>query len=132
MNKQVLSVLFLSVPAWHCMLSVQEENDLERVLRTALHIILGTMYVSFSNALSVTNQMTLKSRRNKIVRNFVRKSVNHEKFKNLFHLYENYGRDTRSIKPLFTPVPARTQSYRRSPIPTLTDIANKLPLHTWK
>ena len=48
MSKQVLSVLQLAVPAWHCMLTAQEERDLEGLLRVGLHIILGNEYISFS------------------------------------------------------------------------------------
>ena len=39
LQKQVLSVLLLAVPAWDCLLTAQERTDIERVLRTGLRII---------------------------------------------------------------------------------------------
>ena len=39
LQKQILSVLNLGVPAWDCLLAEQEKVDLERVLRTGLKII---------------------------------------------------------------------------------------------
>ena len=41
LQKQVLSVLQLAVPAWDCFLTCQERTDLERVLKTGLRIIWG-------------------------------------------------------------------------------------------
>ena len=39
LQKQVLSVLNLRVPAWNYLLTEQEKEDLERVLKTGLRII---------------------------------------------------------------------------------------------
>ena len=62
MQKQVLSVLQLAVPAWHCMLTKQEEDDLESAFKCALRIILGEEYISYQNALSLTKMLTLKEK----------------------------------------------------------------------
>ena len=40
LQKQVLSVLQLAVPAWDCFLTCQERTNLERVLKTGLRITL--------------------------------------------------------------------------------------------
>ena len=39
LQKQVLSVLNLGVPAWDCLLTEEEKQDFERVLKTGLRII---------------------------------------------------------------------------------------------
>ena len=50
LQKQVLSVLNLAVPAWDSFLTCQERTDLERVLKTGLRIIWGNEYTTTSFA----------------------------------------------------------------------------------
>ena len=47
LQKQVLSVLNLGLPAWDCFLTCQERADLERALKTGLRIIWGHEYTKF-------------------------------------------------------------------------------------
>ena len=49
---QVISVLELAVPVWHPGLTQSEVTQIERVQKTALHIILGTKYTSYNEALN--------------------------------------------------------------------------------
>ena len=49
-TKQVRCILELAVPAWQGGLSQAEKTDLERIQKTACHIILGQDYVSYSIA----------------------------------------------------------------------------------
>ena len=51
LQKQVLSVLNLGVPAWDCLMTEQEKEVFERVLKTGLKIICGQNYTSFQNIL---------------------------------------------------------------------------------
>ena len=69
LQKEVLSVLQLAVPAWDCFLTGQERTDLERVIQTGLRIIWGQDYMSFEQVLQETQT--------KILRKFVRKSTPH-------------------------------------------------------
>ena len=55
LQKQVLSVLHLAVPAWDCFLTCQERADLERVLKTGLRIIWGKEYTTFEQVLQASN-----------------------------------------------------------------------------
>ena len=52
LQKQVLIVLTLGVPAWDCMLTEQERTDLTRVLKTGLRIIWGANYTTHEDILN--------------------------------------------------------------------------------
>jgi hypothetical protein len=127
LQKQVLSVLNLGVPAWDCFLTSQERADLERVLKTGLRIIWGHSYTTFEQVLLESGLKTLQETRNKIVRKFVRKSTYNNKFQNWFCRQNETNFTTRlnNRKP-FKPVIARHEFYRRSCIPTLTELANTI------
>ena len=49
-NKQIRSILELAAPVWQAGLTKQESNQIERVQRTAFHIILGENYLYYENA----------------------------------------------------------------------------------
>ena len=88
LQKQVLSVLQLAVPAWDCLLTAQERTDIERVLRTGLRIIWGEDYISFEQALDDSQLRTMQETRSKIVNKFVRRTVGHNKYNiNLFFVW---------------------------------------------
>ena len=46
-------MLELAVPVWQAGLTLQEINQIERVQRTALYIILGDKYYNYKNALDL-------------------------------------------------------------------------------
>ena len=124
LQKQVLSVLQLAVPAWDCLLTAQERTDIERVLRTGLRIIWGEDFVSFDQVLSESKLKTMQQAREKMVQKFVKKSLQHKKFSKWFCPRPEAQIETRSHKSRFKPVPYRTAAFARSAIPTMTTIAN--------
>ena len=66
-HKQVRSVLELAVPVWQPGLTQQEVEQIERVQKCALHIIMGDNYKDYSNALQTLNCETLNTRREMVV-----------------------------------------------------------------
>jgi hypothetical protein len=127
LQKQVLSVLQLAVPAWDCFLTCQERADLERVLKTGLRIIWGHDYTTFEQVLIESGLKTLQESRTRIVRKFVRKSAAHNKFGKWFSRQNNPNFITRSDnRTCFKPVIAKHEFYKKSCIPTLTEIANNI------
>jgi hypothetical protein len=126
LQKQVLSVLTLGVPAWDCMLTEQERTDLSRVLKTGLRIIWGSDYTTFEDILIKSNLKDLQHVRNKIVRKFIRKSEQHTKFSKWFAPQDPSRVATRSVKTKYKPVTCRLRAYERTPIPVMTAIANQL------
>ena len=127
LQKQVLSVLNLGVPAWDSLLTEQEKEDFERVLKTGLKIIWGQDYTHFYDILRESNLKTMKQVREKIVKKFLRKTIEHTKFRRWFAEDRNPRINTRAgNRKRFKPVPARKRFYQKSPIPTLTSLANTL------
>ena len=125
LQKQVLSVLTLGVPAWDCMLTEQERTDLSRVLKTGLRIIWGSEYTTFEDILKKSNLKDLQDVRNKIVRKFIRKSEKHSKFSEWFVPQDPSRAVTRRVRTKYKPVTCRQKSYEKTPIPVLTAIANQ-------
>ena len=75
--KQVRSVLELAVPAWNAALNQTDKKDIERIQKTALHIMLGDSYQSYVNALDKVGLESLDDRRHKLCLKFERKSAAH-------------------------------------------------------
>ena len=65
--KQVRSVLELAVPVWHSSLTVADKISIERVQKSALHIILGLEYDSYKSACQLLDLETLEARKKEIV-----------------------------------------------------------------
>ena len=63
---QVRSVLELAVPAWQGNLSRIDKINIERVQKSAIHIILGDDYVSYKNAIKTLHIDDLETRRNQL------------------------------------------------------------------
>ena len=129
-NKQIRSILELAVPVWQAGLTKQESNQIERVQRTAFHIILGENYLYYENALNQLKCDRLSGRRLKLCENFAKKAVRHEQFRNWFR--ENTERlpimNTRysKVKSKYHEVLTRTERFKKSPIPYLTSLLNNL------
>ena len=131
-TKQVRSVLELAVPVWQPALTQNEVKQIERVQRCALYIILGEQYLNYEHARNLLNCEDLNERRLKLCENFVKKAAKSHKFKSWFSesvvvppSVHTRGNEIKII-PKFKPVPTRTDRYRDSPLPYLTDIINEL------
>ena len=80
----IRSLLEQSSNVWHSSLTKQNENDLERVQKVALKIILKNNYISYENALNVLELETLKDRRERLMLTFAQKCLKNPKMKHLF------------------------------------------------
>ena len=86
----VRSILEFSATVWHSSLSEDNRNDLERVQKTALKIILGQSFKTYKNALNILNLEPLNERREVLCLNFARRTSRHSKLEKLFPLSKNY------------------------------------------
>ena len=59
----VTSILEQSATVWHSSITVENENDLERVQKSALKIILNEKYTSYQQGLAKLGLETLAARR---------------------------------------------------------------------
>ena len=128
LQKQVLSVLWLGAPAWFCMLTQQEKQDIDRVAKVGLRIIFGEAYSGFENTLSVAGMSRPTRQLSKMTSRFAVRSSKHPKFCNWFQPAAAKSINTRSRQnpQVFTSVPCRTDRYKRSPIPHLTELLNAM------
>ena len=78
--KQCRSILELAVPAWAPGLTSKECQQIERVQKTALAIILGESYRSYSHAKKMLLVESSKSRRTKICLKFALQAQKSERF----------------------------------------------------
>ena len=65
-----------SCTVWHSSLSVQNEEDIERVQKVALKIMLQNQYKNYQNAMNLMDLQSLKERRTQLCLVFARKSKN--------------------------------------------------------
>ena len=119
-EEQCRSVMEMAVPAWSAGLTKCESNQIERVQRAALAIILGEEYDSYSKALKTLKIETLVERRELLCLTFAKKTYMNDKFKHWF--VENDGPQSENK---LKEVKARTRRYRNSSIPYLTGLLNK-------
>ena len=122
--KQVRSILELAVPAWSGSITLAEQIDIERVQKSAAHIILGEDYLNYKNALRVLNLDSLKDRRSKLCIKFAKKAEKDKKFQNWFRLAK-YRETTRQTKFKYKKVLAKHTRFQKSPISVLTLMLNQ-------
>ena len=130
-EKQIRSVMELAVPVWQPAITKQEQYQIERVQKCAMYIILGDQYTKYSQALEIVQLETLEERRKKICENFVKKAAKHPKYMHWFSqkskLTNSKTRKTRSDQSKkYHPVQFRTNRYKNSPLPYLTELLNNL------
>ena len=121
--KQVRSILEFAVPVWNSSLTGENIAQLERLQKTALHIILGDRYTSYTAALKLSGLDKLSDRRKKICLKFAKKAEKHSKFSNWFKpsVRRVY---TRQELPKYCHVYSKTSRFEKSPISSLTETLN--------
>ena len=82
----VRSILEVSSCVWHSSLTEENIDDLERVQKSALRIILKEKYKTYTNALNVLELDTLFNRREQLCLEFAQKCTKHTKLKHMFPL----------------------------------------------
>ena len=125
-QKQVRSVLEMAVPVWHPALTLKDTKQIERFQKCAFYIILGGGYISYKNALEIFEIESLEKRRAKICEKFAMKCFKSPRFSTWFYLNDHAEtpHNTRSHKRPLRAVNTRTQRYRNSTLPYLTEILN--------
>ena len=126
LHKQVLSVLWLGAPAWFSQLTQHERQDLDRVAKVGLRIIYGEAYSGFENMLQAASLLRPTVQLSRMTAKFAARSTKHPKFSKWFQPAAPKLVNTRSSNhtQLYTSVPARTERYRNSPIPYMTELLN--------
>ena len=109
---------------WHSSLSIKDKNDLERVQKSALKVILGEKYISYRHALDVMRMDSLERRRQNLCLKFAKQCIKNEKLRNIFprnqkdHSMEKRSGEKFIVKKAFT------ERYKRSAIPSMQRLLN--------
>ena len=86
---KIRSVLESNCPVFHSMLTQEHSDDIERLQKIVLRVILDEKYKSYEQACSYLEVTTLKQRRLELCLKFSLKILQNEKFKDFFQLNSN-------------------------------------------
>ena len=126
-TSQIRSLLEFGAVTWHSMLTKENERSIERVQKTAVHVILGHEYNNYESSLAQLSLQRLNLRREKLSLTFAKKAAKHPHHSNWFVKNEAQKNvNTRSQKQSYKPIQARTQRLANSPIPYMTDQLNAI------
>ena len=121
--KQIRSVLEYAAVVWHPGLTITNNQDIERVQKACLAVILGRSYESYESALQLTGLERLTKRRESLCLKFARKTIKNPKFNSWFVEDKNVL-GTRRITKNLKVTQTRTRRFRKSTIPYLTELLN--------
>ena len=120
----ILPKLTYASPAWSSSLTNTQKDSLEKVQKRACKIILSTSYTSYEVALHTLNLPSLSDTYQQNLTRFGLNLLNHPRHHNLLpSLAPQPSRAARHYN-LLTPIRARTDRYKHSPIPTIVNIIN--------
>ena len=122
---QIRSKLEQSAVVWHSSLTRKNSDDLERVQKSALKLILKERYFDYKNALKVVKLDTLEERRQKLCLKFAKACVRHEKLSDMFPKQRNGHHMDMRHNNKFIVKKARTERLQRSAILNMQRLLNK-------
>ena len=105
-TKQIQSIAEFAVPVWNSSLTGEEIADIERLHKTALHIILGDDYKNFGICLK-----------------FAKKAEKNSKFSTWFK--SNTRKNTRCKQSKYSNVFCKKIRFEKSPISYMTNLLNQ-------
>ena len=121
----VRSILEQSATVWHSSLTQENAEDLERVQRSALKIMLNDKYVSYTRSLAQLGLETLSDRREALCLNFALKCTKNEKLSHMFPLNQkNHDMETRHEERYKVQF-AHTNRLKNSPIIYMQKLLNQ-------
>ena len=123
-EKQIRCVLEYAAPVWHPALTGDQRLKIERIQKSALHIILAEQYKSYTSACKTLKLESLHFRREYLCKKFAKKSFMNPKFKKWFKVNNKHTK-TRFKQPKLLSVVSRTNRFKNSPISYLTNLLNK-------
>ena len=120
----IRSILEQSATVWHSSLSEDNKNDLERVQKTALKIILKEKYCGYQQGLANLDLESLECRRENLCLNFANKCTKNDKLKHMFPLNPKYHDMKTRNKEKYEVQFANTGRLQNSPITHMQILLN--------
>ena len=121
----IRSILEKSAVVWHSSLTVKNRKDLERIQKCAVLVIMGKNYTNYKNGLKELNLETLEKRRENLCLKFAKECLKNEKVKNMFAINKSMHDMKKRKKEKFKVKNIRTERYRKSALPYMTNLLNK-------
>ena len=121
----IRSILEQSCVVWHSSLTKENEEDLERVQKSAVRIILGRNFSDYGNALSKVNLDYLKVRRQDLCLKFAVKCIKSEKTQNMFPKREKEHAMKARNEEKYHVQHAKTSRLKNSAIPYMQRLLNE-------
>ena len=118
---KIRSVLESNCVVYHPMITQEENNDIERIQKIVLKIILENRYEDYHQACLLLDVQNLQLRRIKLSLNFGLKCISNNKFKNLFEI--NTNSTIRNPERYVVPF-AKSTRYYNSPKLYITRLLN--------
>jgi len=120
----VRSVLEHSSVVWHSSLTDENSEDLERVQKSAMKIILGNKYMDYRSALNYLQLDNLHDRRQELCERFAQKCLKNENTKNMFPLSKNQHTMKMRNSEKYHVQFAKTSRLKNSPIIYMQNLLN--------
>ena len=121
----IRSLLEQSATVWHSSLSEDNKNDLERVQKSALKIILDDRYQGYKKAFLKLDIESLNDRREKLCLSFAIKAAKNDKSKHMFPLnLKTHNMETRETEK-FKVQHALTDRLKNSALIYMQNLLNK-------
>ena len=121
----IRSVLEQSATVWHSSLTEENKNDLERVQKSAVRIIMGNKYKGYIKSLETLELETLDERREILCLNFAKKSSKNPRTRKMFPLRDKeHAMDTRKQEKYIVQH-ANTERLKKSSIIYMQNLLNK-------
>ena len=122
----VRSILEQSAVVWNSSLTLENSEDLERVQKTAVKIILRNKYKGYEDGLAKLGLETLKERRDEMCRKFAMKCISNEKLKHMFPLNEKSHKMITRKREKFKVFKANTERYKKSAVIQMQGMLNSM------
>ena len=122
-KKEVRSLLEIAVPAWHSGLTDSQSQEIERVQKVAMSILLGKWLPS-EQARQILDLEPLAIRRENICKRFAKKTLNSRHSDIFERKPESHSHNLRFKEP-FVQAKCKTKRFYDSPVNFMTRILNE-------
>ena len=120
----IRSILEQSARVWHSSITEENSNDLERIQKSAVKIMLKGKYTDYKKGLAELGLLSLEERREHLCLNFAKKCVKSDKLKHMFPKNDkSHNMGTRN-EEVFKVQHANTGRLKKSPIIYMQNLLN--------
>ena len=121
----IRSILEQSCVVWHSSLTSENVEDLERVQKVAMKVILGQRYENYEDALDKLNLETLINRREFLCLKFAQNTVKNPKVSDMFQLRQQQHSMKLRKSEKYDVKHAKKQRLKQSAIPAMQRMLNE-------